>query len=1145
MKRRDIYLVVIASMFCFCLIQFSVAATNVDLIGRTEGRYNAVVVQGNYAYIAQDNGLSIINITEPDKPQVISTLLLSTGAQNIAIGDSTAYLIGRGKSGITNILSIIDISNSLYPYTISSSTTLHYAYDIAVNGNYAYIAEGDYGLQIIDISDTAHPKSITVFNTNTRKPIGIAISGNIAYLADKNGMQVVDISNPVSPTHLAVVDITNNVNDIAIQGNYAYLATASVGLKIIDISFPASPQEISSLFYPGAIQNISVNGDYTYLATDTLGLRIVNISSPSNPQEEGYYPAPNKIKGVMVKDSHAYVAMDNAGLRILDISNKSHLTQVGLCQVINLAGHLVVKDAYAYVAGWTYGLQVIDLSNPARPVMVGVYTTLTNIVDIAIKDTYAYLAADTVGLIVLDINNPEKPIEISRCPVANTAYDIAIQENYAYIADGNSGLMIIDISNPLNPVAAGRFDGIGARAVAVRNDYAYVVDGQSKLYLINISNPKTPYLVSTYPLSFGYYVAARKNYIYTGGYSQSLSIINVWDPAHPSQTGKYHSSSPMDISLAGDYAYIACGNTGLRVVNIASPNNPFEAGYYTTPDIAVGIDVEDPYIYLGTFKAGLMVLKFNEQALPMHPIPDVKLFLTGEQNKVFKLNRYLNQGGAYWTWSAKSAVTNIAIDTDTWVDYLQPYIITSTYWIITYTAQSIGKDDSYIEYASYLFNRFPDVLFDDSFPVANTSLNLSNYVSKFSEVTAAPYFAILTTRYDSIADTTKLKITLNNNILQITPNSSAGIEKALRGPAQIAVTVKPNPNFYDIDYGLIRIYEIANSYGQFTISSDTSHWYFEPYGNSIYPGVLSWDSTDGYCAITQSTGQKAKLSQIFSVPEPGWHTATIKVATDISELDKQQKVVLYLHEFNQDTVMVSATNQVIYPGNGGFDNTTGYRQMQISVYAKNTILGVQLIVINPKDSGIGGSLYLDNFWVYPKEPEVEQALGVTKVALPNLDFESGIDNWILEPYTAFDSAGIWLADWSVLALSQFGGEKGKASYLFSLPTAGNNASAAVYVYNDAAFQSQKNIQKIYLSLYSYDSGYTKIIESGNLIIYPGSLPTKQWCRIKLAYSPPTANNAIQLVGINPNGNSWSTLYFDGITIDQDQDLACYWDHTLF
>jgi hypothetical protein len=321
-----------------------------------------------------------------------------------------------------------------------------------------------------------------------------------------------------------------------------------------------------------------------------------------------------------------------------------------------------------------------------------------------------------------------------------------------------------------------------------------------------------------------------------------------------------------------------------------------------------------------------------------------------------------------------------------------------------------------------------------------------------------------------------------------------------------------------------------NSFGTFSVGSDTTQWYFEKYGDGITSGSLSWISNysgqTGLIKLTQNPGEKGKISQIFNVANPGWYTAVAKVATDIAEASKQQKVYLYLQQLDQTAAVAATGNQVLAYGSGALSPANTWRTLKISFYAETTFLGVQVVGINMSNSAATGSLYIDDVWVY-----AGAELPTETVPLTNPDFNSGITGWLVESYGDASTAGTW-SGWSNLLLgTQTGGEKGKVSQLFSFASSERNTAASVLVLSNAS--TMLDTQKVYLYVYSYDSGYTKIVESANAIYQAGKWIPGQWHELPLGFIPRTRNNAVQVVGINLVGAPYQSLYFDDVIVETE------------
>ena len=71
--------------------------------------------------------------------------------------------------------------------------TTGYAFGVYVSGDYAYVADGDSGLAVIDISDPTNPGT-PVYKDTTGDARGVFVSGDYAYVADgESGLAVIDI----------------------------------------------------------------------------------------------------------------------------------------------------------------------------------------------------------------------------------------------------------------------------------------------------------------------------------------------------------------------------------------------------------------------------------------------------------------------------------------------------------------------------------------------------------------------------------------------------------------------------------------------------------------------------------------------------------------------------------------------------------------------------------------------------------------------------------------------------------------------------------------------------------------------------------------------------------------------------------------
>jgi hypothetical protein len=96
---------------------------------------------------------------------------------------------------------------------------------------------------------------------------GVAVAGAYAYVADdEHGLQVIDITNPQNPQIVGSADTPGHARAVAVVGTHAYVADDEHGLQVIDITAPQSPQLVGAVDTPGQAQDVAVSGTYAYVA---------------------------------------------------------------------------------------------------------------------------------------------------------------------------------------------------------------------------------------------------------------------------------------------------------------------------------------------------------------------------------------------------------------------------------------------------------------------------------------------------------------------------------------------------------------------------------------------------------------------------------------------------------------------------------------------------------------------------------------------------------------------------------------------------------------------------------------------------------------------------------------------------------------
>jgi hypothetical protein len=276
----------------------------------TPGLIEGVNISDDKAYVAYgDAGLHIVDIAAPTNPLEIGSLDTPGEAKSVAVSGSYAY-VADGDSGL-RIVNISDPGNLLEVGGIAFPPGS--AYSVAVSGDFAYVAGGIWGdLRVINVADPTQPYQ-TGYYFYQALAVGawkVLILDHYAYLADDEaGLRIIDISNPYDPVGVAsLYEGFGGARSVAIQDGFAYVPDLCGKLKIADISDPLHPSGSSETLLNFTCTDIAVAGDNVFLTADQQGLYIFNVADPLNPYPVGSYDTKGVAVGVAVSGDYTVVA---------------------------------------------------------------------------------------------------------------------------------------------------------------------------------------------------------------------------------------------------------------------------------------------------------------------------------------------------------------------------------------------------------------------------------------------------------------------------------------------------------------------------------------------------------------------------------------------------------------------------------------------------------------------------------------------------------------------------------------------------------------------------------------------------------------------------------------------------------------------
>lgn len=527
---------------------------------------------------------------------------LDNAGQCVQVGGDCDVYVADREGG----LAVVDVTSGRLA---GSAATLTQARDVYVSpsDNLAYVADYGGGLYVFHIAYGSNPQFplkpqlystlSTKWSVTTTIPMtvhhGLAEAVVVdpatkaAYLAAGTaGLQIIDVSGAATASpmfHTAALGDGATVNDVAVLGQYAYLA-AGYGFKVIPTSalksqsaVPAADIHTTPSPMPDVAMGVTLastpnkSKTYAYVADRYRGLQIVDVTSPTAPTSAGVLDTLGKAVGV-------------------DIPTDSS----GACVTVQVNN---TAQCYAYMADLEGGVTVVDIHDPTQPSVAasvpmaaagvvpsrGQLTRPVRAVRAVKSDTanvyVAFAVSGQNGLQAIEVDYPDAannlpPLASTTClanqqqlpssPVAcilaqqqlptggsdaaqvlGTANDIAIPRDangqcrkvngrcYVYIADGKSGLEIFDVTGDLRPAPSIPVQPIQMDVPGLAKRVALSADGS--LAYVTFLN--------------------------------AVEVFDVTDPTAPIDLGTVNTSSfTRSIAIDGQSLYMANDAGGVAVV---------------------------------------------------------------------------------------------------------------------------------------------------------------------------------------------------------------------------------------------------------------------------------------------------------------------------------------------------------------------------------------------------------------------------------------------------------------------------------------------------------------------------------------------------------------------------------------------------
>ncbi len=267
------------------------------------------------------------------------------------------------KNNLNKIKSDIYSLKPFIWFKVGTIETPYPASNLVYKGRYGFIQENALGLQLVKLDNISRPKTIG-YMQGADLISKIAIKNKYLYIADSNGLAILDISKPTHPKVANRLKLGFIVN-IGIIKHYIIAFTLWNRIFCIDIENPKKPKIIYKLMEtPKTVRDIAYGQGYIYLADGNVGLKIMDARDLPNLKIVGNFSV-NYASNVKFSKGNVYLIDKDRCLLILSTKNPKNLKPIS--SIKSRIRNFYLLNRYIFLTLKNGDIETYDLKNLKQP----------------------------------------------------------------------------------------------------------------------------------------------------------------------------------------------------------------------------------------------------------------------------------------------------------------------------------------------------------------------------------------------------------------------------------------------------------------------------------------------------------------------------------------------------------------------------------------------------------------------------------------------------------------------------------------------------------------------------------------------------------------------------------------------------------
>ncbi len=212
-----------------------------ELQGASEGAMMVMATDGTRILSHAGGWLKLFDAADPDPIEPLGRYWLGERPMALALQGDLAFVVQQ------DVFRIFSIADPQLPEELGSLSLDPIGYSLAVSGSLAVIGGWDGEVLLVNVSD--HGEMLVEANLQLGGPINdLQIQGTLLFVADHSeGLSVYETGDPVNLELISSLPELTAPNALSLEGDRLLVARQWEGMSLVDISDPYQPELLLEL----------------------------------------------------------------------------------------------------------------------------------------------------------------------------------------------------------------------------------------------------------------------------------------------------------------------------------------------------------------------------------------------------------------------------------------------------------------------------------------------------------------------------------------------------------------------------------------------------------------------------------------------------------------------------------------------------------------------------------------------------------------------------------------------------------------------------------------------------------------------------------------------------------------------------------